>query len=946
MHGNSQSSCDAGALRPAIIHTQKDISNDSYRLADKGCTSRRFESPAHSLCRFRQDGGDCTKGCAPPQERNRPSNIIAFTFTDKAAAELKERILSRCREELGEIHGMAEMYIGTVHAFCLDLLTAEVPKYLKFDVLNEVQQSLFINRHSNQSGLTGSTDLAGLSLKRYRDTPYYLSAISILREADSDDEALGNCSVLAGLEGYRSLLDDTRHLDYPAIIEAAVEVLNLEPALKTRLSERIKHVIVDEYQDLNPIQEAIVWSLHELGAKVCVVGDDDQTIYQWRGSSVQGILTFEKRYAKVTTVKLEEDFRSSGGIVETARPFIEQNTERLQKKMQPTDAQDYEEGDIVALSFAEPGQEAAYIAQNLQALRGIAIKEPTKDDPKRMRGISWSDMAILLRSVRKNGEPITRALDAAKIPYVIAGMNNLFGTAEAEAARQLFYFLANRPNSDATSLKGIWLTTGLGLDAAGVGQAIQKAKAVRDEFSANNLPNVRYGIQRVFLSFLEDCGAREERVANGRGEIAFYNLGKFTQVITDFETIHYHSRPVDLYAAFASFLEFQAEDAYPEGWQDNQYANPDAVRIMTVHQAKGMQWPVVFVPALLRNRFPSKKQGGRSVWHLIPRNAVKDQIRYEGTIEDERRLFYVAMTRSQKFLHLTWAPVPGNRLFQDRSVFWDDVLASKFVKRRAQDYSKRKCLRPAPKQGVTNVVFSFPELKYFFECPYQFKLRVLYGFNPPIREELGFGRSLHNALAEVHARAIRGDYATQSDVSGLVDTHLHVPFANPALRQRMEDAAEKVIGHYIDDNKADFDKIEFSEKQIDISLQDGVSVVGRIDLVRRKDTNQTTIVDLKSNDRTQAEEVTEHQLHIYALGYEELTGKRADFVEIYELDERKRKPRSVDNDFIEDVKTKVSTAAEALRNNEMPTVPDQSKCRKCDYCGMCTAGQKATGTNA
>jgi DNA helicase-2/ATP-dependent DNA helicase PcrA len=262
----------------------------------------------------------------------RPSNIIAFTFTEKAAAELKERIISRCREELGELHGMAEMYVGTIHAFCLDLLTAEVPKYLKFDVLNEVQQALFIDRHSNKSGLTASTDLAGQPLKRYRDTPHYLSALGILREADTDDNALKNCSILTGLDSYRSLLEETRQLDYSAIIEAAVDVLTGDVALKQRIAARVKHVIVDEYQDLNPIQEAIVWLLHELGAKVCVVGDDDQTIYQWRGSSVQGILTFEKRYPAVTTVKLEENFRSSDGIVETARPFIEQNAERLQKK--------------------------------------------------------------------------------------------------------------------------------------------------------------------------------------------------------------------------------------------------------------------------------------------------------------------------------------------------------------------------------------------------------------------------------------------------------------------------------------------------------------------------------------------------------------------------------------------------------------------------------------
>ena len=91
---------------------------------------------------------------------------------------------------------------------------------------------------------------------------------------------------------------------------------------------------------------------------------------------------------------------------------------------------------------------------------------------------------------------------------------------------------------------------------------------------------------------------REEQVPDGRGEVVFYNLGKFSQLISDFETIHFHSKPVDKYESFADFLQYRAEDAYPEGWQDNQYANPDAVRIMTVHQAKGMQWPVVFVPAL------------------------------------------------------------------------------------------------------------------------------------------------------------------------------------------------------------------------------------------------------------------------------------------------------------------------------------------------------------
>ena len=870
-----------------------------------------------------------------------PRNIIAFTFTDKAAAELKERIVTRTRQALGDIPGMAEMFVGTIHAFCLELLKSESPKHLKFEVLNEVQQGLFVDRNSSKSGLTTSTDLTGAALKRYRDTGHYVTALSILREAERDDVQLNGCSLLDGLAAYQGLLEDKSYLDYSSILEEAVTLLTNDDGVRARLAERVKYVIVDEYQDVNPVQEAIVWTLHELDARICVVGDDDQNLYQWRGSDVENILTFDKRYPGVEQVPLEENFRSSEGVVETARAFIEQNSARLTKAMKPTGAQPYESGDIVALSFADPDGEAGHIAETIQSLRGVAFKDDEVE-----RGLSWSDMAVLLRSVKANAEPITRALQAAGIPFVVTGMTNLFGTAEAEAARQLFYFIADRPGVDAAALKVAWEAARLGIDPAVLDQAIAGAAAAKAALTDPEQKRWgQYSIQRVFLAFLDQAGVREELVPGGRGEVVFYNLGKFSQVISDFETIHYQSKPVEKYGSFADFLQYRAEDAYPEGWQDNQYANPDAVRIMTIHQAKGMQWPVVFVPALLRNRFPAARIGGRGVWHLLPRAGIRGQARFEGTIEDERRLFYVAMTRSQKYLHLTWAPIAGkNNRYAAASDFWNDILASKYVKRRAPDYSTRKRLPPSPRAGVANVVFSFSDLKYFFECPYQFKLRILYGFNAPIHEALGYGKSLHDALAEVHARALRGDVADASEVPRLVETHLHAPYAYPALRQQLEQTAERVLRDYLADNAALFDKIEFSEKQIEVSLGDGVNIVGRIDLVRRIDTGETTIVDLKSTDRAQPEDVTEAQLHVYALGYQDLTGRRPDYVEIYELDERKRKPRSVDDDFISEVKSKVRDAADALRTATLPTVPTPRKCGACDYRGMCTAGRAAAGT--
>lgn len=374
-----------------------------------------------------------------PNRQNslQPENIIAFTFTEKAAAELKERIVTRTREELGNVHGLAEMFVGTIHAFCLDLLRNEVPRYLKFEVLNRVQQSLFVDRYSKVSGLTTSTTLDKQRLRRYNDTNNYISALSILRESDLRDEELSNCTVRNnGLPCYQQLLEQHNYFDYSAILERAAYALTNYGHVRSRLKQRVKYVIVDEYQDVNPVQEQIVHELHSLGANLCVVGDDDQTIYQWRGSDVQNIVNFPNRYPNVEQVTLAQNFRSSKGIINTASTFIEKNLDRLQKEMSPAGKQLYETGDIVALSFGTPEEEANYIAETILSSRGIAFDED-------QRGISWSDMAVLLRSVRHNAAPITDALQRVGIPFIVTGMTDLFGTPEAEAARQLFYYIAD-----------------------------------------------------------------------------------------------------------------------------------------------------------------------------------------------------------------------------------------------------------------------------------------------------------------------------------------------------------------------------------------------------------------------------------------------------------------------------------------------------------------------
>lgn len=734
-----------------------------------------------------------------------PGNIVAFTFTEKAAAELKDRIHRLCKEQLGHDTGLADLYVGTIHGFCLDLLQRYLHRFLKYSVLSDVQQRLLIDRHSRDSGLTTLTTLDGKPLKRWQDSRLYQKVLAMVREAKIDMQALGAHPIRNALAGYEALLHRKCFLDYSMLLTEAVQAIAAEPDLREKLAARIRYLIVDEYQDVNPLQEALISHLRDLGAQVCVVGDDDQTIYQWNGSDLGNILGFADRYPEVTTIAMGDNFRSSRAVVDTARYVAEQNAERLPKVMQSRERQPFDQGDLLALRFPNQAAESAWIVERIQALRGQPFTENEET-----RGLTWSDCAILLRSVKHGAEPIVTALREAGIPYLIRGMNRLFETPEVQAATAMFWYLNNELTS--TELMDAWTSTDLGVVAADLGAAIAWLNAERADWHNRWLTSER-SLQRTYLGFLERIRLREESIpvdANAlgrtRGEMVFYNLGKFSQLITDYELIHFQSDALSLFGGFAGFLRYQAPDYYPEGWEDAGYVRPDAVQLMTIHQAKGMEFPVVFVPNLVKNRFPSKRQGGRQWYRIIPQAAVLGAERYLGTMEDERRLFYVALTRSKKWLACTWAP-EASRMFQAESPLLREYVAAGLALTRAPALPAAAAVPPRPAQAVSEIALSFSELKYLFECPYQFKLRFQYGFNPGFSERLGFGKSLHDALAELHRRTLDGECLDATAVPGLLDTHLHLPFAWDGLRADMRIKADAVLRRYLHENAAVLDKL-------------------------------------------------------------------------------------------------------------------------------------------
>jgi len=860
-----------------------------------------------------------------------PQNIVAFTYTEKAAAELKTRVLKLCKEQLPGMKGLVDMYIGTIHSWCLKVLQEHIFEYQKYSVLDDVTLKLFIDRNFSRIGMKD------LNMEVYKDTGYFLQLMSIVRESEltaPKEEIPGE--ITTALANYEQTLMDAAFFDFTMIMTKAFHHLKDDVVFRNKIGNTLKYLIVDEYQDVNPVQEYIVNSLVQLGANICVVGDDDQTIYQWRGGDIKYIIDFQKRYNNVKPIQLGDNFRSSPAIVEIATKVISNNVYRLPKKMEAKAAQVYEQGDVLYNAYDNVDEENQFIADQIKKLRGVEFTDKGKT-----RGLDYSDFCILLRKWKK-AENIIKKLEENDIPFIVGGVNELFGRPEVRASIQIFNYINDLID------KSVVIDSWSSLSDKIIVNEIENGIAYLDKMKPRKVSY--YGdfvLQEIFQTFLEKSKITEEkfvddgsgtRVGNKNEEVIFYNLGMFSQVINDFETIHFMSNPANKLKNFLNFIRFSAVEVYAEGWLNNNFKTPNAVQIMTVYQSKGLEFPVVFIPGMNRNYLPTQKRGGKSVWHHLPKSLIQGQQRYEGGMEDERRLLYVAITRSQKFLFISRAPDGRNQ--GKESSFVAEFSRSPFIfSNKNRDYSDRKFTKPQPKSESGSILLNFSVLKNYFDCPYRFKLISMYGFASFISIRMGFGKSVHNVLMEIHKKSLDGIETNLEHLPELLKTHVHIPYAYDDVKQDIKDKSAEIIKEYLRLNKDDFPNIEFAEKDIQIDLGDGILINGRVDLIKKKDINgdtKTTIIDFKSAEDAQKYDVSMEQLSLYAIGYQELSGEKADFLQVYNMDKNYPDTKEIQIDDLDAMKLKIVSAAEAIRVNNLPKTKQNKNCKDCRLVKVCS----------
>jgi DNA helicase-2/ATP-dependent DNA helicase PcrA len=679
------------------------------------------------------------------EEGVEPAQITAFTFTERAATSLKNRITRRVAEAKGQafLDRLGPMFVGTIHAYCLRLLQDHVPELGNFDVLDENRLAGLLSREHKR------LELSKLGNQHWR--PIF----DFLRNADVIENELTDATVLKGTPfgdcylAFKETLYRYHFLTYGLLISAAVKALG-RPEVFKRVHGPLQHLIVDEYQDINPAQEKLIALLAKPPVHLCVVADDDQAIYQWRGSDVSHMQGFTQRYAPATSLPLSVNRRSRPKIIAAANAFAASISPRLPKKMEPHRPA---AGPEVHAWGAETVEgEAEVIADTIEQLQ--------------QRGYRYKDIAILYRSVRTSSPPLIDLLKDRGIPFRAAGRTGLFLQPEATVLGKTYAWLS----------KNDWKSERYGQSQpVDLGQLVKEYQGVfnggspiaglkeylsdwRDLVSDTAAP---VNFVRDYYRLLNLLGVQSLDLDDSATSARMGTLARFSMILADFEHVTRRARFVEekgtrvfrggqdrgsyYYQRLFNFLQYYALDAY-EDFEGEDTFDLDAVDILTVHQAKGLEWPVVFIPSLVQGRFPSKFAGQQQEW-LIPETVFTSEARqrYEGSETEERRLFYVALTRAKDVLYLSRFRKKQNK-FQPSPFLVEVAGRDPAV---ASSLPLPEPFVPPSDEADEPPTVSFSELAAYEGCPLRYRFSTSLGFQPQLVRELGYGRAIHHILRHV-----------------------------------------------------------------------------------------------------------------------------------------------------------------------------------------------------
>jgi DNA helicase-2/ATP-dependent DNA helicase PcrA len=872
-----------------------------------------------------------------------PERILVVTFTNKAADELKDRI----QEKVGTETDIEHMQVSTIHSFCNRILTENIKKSpLKrgLRILDGNQQFLFVYANRKELALDVLKkgrigDFVREVISTYNKcTEFLVSPEQFIAEvtkqlrSEKDEKKLDYMKewlVVAESYGkYCDLLLHRNFVDFSFLLKHVYDILDQDEDVLKKVQSTYEHVLIDEYQDTNRLQHLLLKKVTKPEDNICVVGDDDQSIYRFRGASVRNFLDFRDEFRTTKELQLARNFRSTRKIVDASAALIAHNPrkERISKKLttQNTD------GDDILFIHCETGpEEAQAVADKIHSLKTDgAIAD-------------FSEVAVLFRSVRSHAGPYFQAFNERDIPYVVIGDGKFLERPDVKDFIHLFSFLTNkkkwadkflacktlglsketvktlkRYEGELHTLKTDREVTGIGIE----NKKDRKKLLILLDAKRKVLDRKHDDILSVFYNLLEAMGCLAAYAKNTEDLL---NLALFTSIINDFDD-HAGTNNVFYFLRYVDDLGYGAID-------EERAELEGAAKIMTVHQAKGLEFPVVVLGAAMEGRFPIKFRGEK---YPIPDACLEriESLSEDIHMMDERKLFYVGMTRAKSLLILAAADKVGKRgngpsRFIAEIAHADNACVSADVcptcckpqpRKKAPKYRERKRL-------------SYSGIQTYISCPLRYKYLMECGFKVPQAIFYSFGTSLHNTLEDIHNLAQAGQEVTETRVKELYEENW-ITFGH---RGRKAEEKHKAAGlqymlEYLRNHKDSFDYICRVEELYTFPSEDFL-ISGRVDLLRRMPDGALEIVDFKTYKSRWSDHALQLGIYAMACDTEAPVGNlcvhylREDACDYYSWGEAERK----------ETDERVAAILAGIRAGDFsPNVTDG--CTKCEFARICT----------
>ncbi len=901
-----------------------------------------------------------------------PKHIFVATFTDKAAKELITRITNEM-DANGIVAPINEMYIGTFHSICLRIIKEHI-EYSKlrknFRLLDAFDQEYLVYQNFGRFKKIEHFEEAYPNGSVWHISQQICASVNKLREEMvdynallSDDNSIIN-TIGSIYKEYTNLLDENNCLDFSSIQVEAYNLLKANPNVLDEIRNQINYIMVDEYQDTNYIQEQIVFLLN-IANNVCVVGDDDQGLYRFRGATIRNILEFPQKFAKdeCQVIPLTMNYRSDKDIVEfynkwmdttgNAKFNFEWDRYRYPKHIIANKKKDIHSPAVVRLSGIEDEKEWH------EKVRQFII-----DFTKSPHFSNLNQIAFLFNSVKtERATNLANYLEDHGINVYSPRSNMFFEREEIKMLMGFLLIMFPRYVQDLENGKHKFLNENTEnyyvrcIQTATEYLTRPENKKVLGWIARHGkehhdlTDNLDYAFSGLiyqlfafdpFKTYLDvdiSSGVIDTRPAR--------NLSTFTQIAGRFEYLYninvFTKQRINTSVErfFNTYIRLQYSEGISEYEDESEYAPSGCVSFMTIHQSKGMEFPVVFVDSL--NNVPRNQIS--EVFSEIedryyPRTAFEPRkdIKYF----DFWRLYYTAFSRAQNLLVLSC-----NETDRCPSIYFTDVYED-LPTCDTEDFDINEFDFASVKDVNLKQSFSFTsDITVYENCSLQYKFFKEFGFLPVRAGAQLFGRLVHETIEDVHKAVLRGeeDLVNPNNIIEWFNTNYEdmSKTEHSYLGEAQKQAALKQILRYAERNSNTWDSLQQAEVDVSLVRQDYI-IEGRIDLIKGKG-DTVEIVDFKSErkpdlvlDKSRLEQYR-RQLHVYAYLVEQRHGKRVSKMNLYFTGEENGVPTvsySYAPSAIEGTMASFDETVHRIMSKKYEKQSDKQKtCDNCDFRFYC-----------